>query len=269
MKHSRKKLKTGRQRRKRKSFISKFYFPILGVVLFSGAAVYAFFYFSPQFEIKELKVSGIESTSEEELSRAIKDKFTISYSFFGKTGTIENIFLPAGKGIDEVLKDFPQIDSINVSKNFAKGSLLIDVKEKVPFVTWTEKFDNNNCYLFDARGSFIKNCESENNSLISVFEESRVCGKNEEIRKTVINSIEKIINNSRELGLSFSGFSLYSDDKLSLNLNQNCQIIFNPASDLDWQLEKLNIVLTQDKYISNLEKYEYIDLRFGNQAIIK
>ncbi|MFA5013687.1 MAG: hypothetical protein WC520_03980 [Candidatus Paceibacterota bacterium] len=261
-----KKLKTGR--RKRKSFLSKFYFPVLGVVLFSGIIVYAFFYFSPQFEIKELKVSGLSSASEEELSRAIKDKFTISYSLFGKSGTIENIFLPLGNGTKDVLKDFPQIDSINVDKNFAKGSLYINVVEKKPFVAWTEKFNNNYCYWLDAKGSFIKECVLDDN-LIAVSEESRVCGENKELRKAIIDAIAKIVKSSNERNLAFTGLSLYSDDKLALNLEVGCQILFNPADDLTWQLEKLNIVLAQDKYSANLGNYEYMDLRFGNQAVVK
>ncbi|PIW92789.1 MAG: hypothetical protein COZ88_00305, partial [Candidatus Nealsonbacteria bacterium CG_4_8_14_3_um_filter_34_13] len=63
-------------------------------------------------------------------------------------------------------------------------------------------------------------------------------------------------------------FIIFSD-KLAVKMPQGLQIFLNPEENLDWQLEKLKILLKEKISKDALKNLEYIDLRFGNQAIIK
>jgi cell division septal protein FtsQ len=270
-KYSVKKSKILRRRRKKQGFLSKFYFPLIGGVLFTGMAVFGLFYMSSQFDIKDVKVGGISSVSEEKLTQSLKEKLTLSYTFFGKEITIDNFFLPSSKKLSSVLSDFPQIESIDIKRDFEKKAIYFEVKEKQPVVVWKQAFsESNKCFLVDNNGTFIKNCDSENIAgLIGVDEEADICQENEQIRKNVVIGAEKIFKQTPKLGLSAIGFSLLSNDKLALDLNQGCKVFFNVNDDLDWELKKLEAVLKQDKYFGNLNNLQYIDVRFGNQAIIK
>ncbi|MDD5569479.1 MAG: hypothetical protein PHG23_03650 [Candidatus Pacebacteria bacterium] len=256
-------IKSKKRTRKKKSFISRFYFPILGLVVFSGIIIYSFFYFSPRLEIKNLEISGLTGVPEEDLSRAVKDKFTVSYSLFGQTGSIENIFLPSAGKIDSILKEFPQIESINLKKDYATGSLYLDVKEKTPFAEWRN--GSSSCFLVGETGDYIKDCVPGENLGIRITDKDKTCEENGECRKTMLSAAKKISGVATSFSLQYGDFYVYSAEKLSLAVSGGCEFIFNPAKDIDWQIEELNIVLA--KYFERAESCEYIDLRYDRVYI--
>ncbi|MFA5368580.1 MAG: cell division protein FtsQ/DivIB [Candidatus Paceibacterota bacterium] len=270
-KYSNKKSKILRKRRKKSGFFSKFYFPIIGAFLFATVALFGLFYMSSQFDIKNIKVGGMNNIPEEELIKLIKEKLTLSYSIFDKEIIIENFLLPNSKKISSVLDSFPQIESVDVKRDFKTGTIYFEIKEKTPTAVWIENFSQNNkCFLIDDNGTFIESCDNENiKGLILVEENKDVCEKDKQNRKDILIAVEKILKQVAKLNLSVKNFSVLSIDKLVLNLNQGCEIFFNPKDDLDWELKKLETVLKQDKYSKNLNNLEYIDVRFGNQAVIK
>ena len=87
-------------------------------------------------------------------------------------------------------------------------------------------------------------------------------------KKDSLTCFDKIKGELAKNSINVLFFDVYKDKTL-VRSNLNCDIIFNIEGDLDWQIEKLGIVLKNDKYSKDLNKLEYIDLRFGNQAIIK
>jgi cell division septal protein FtsQ len=268
-KYSIKKSKTLRKRRKSSGLFSKFYFPIIGGFLFTGVAIFGLFYASFQLNITDVKVGGMGNIPEDALLKAIKNKLTLSYSLFGKEITIDNFFLPQSKKMSSMLDDFPQIESIGIKRDYKDKSISFEIKEKKPTVAWKEAFSGD-CFLADNNGTYIKDCGSEDISgLVEINEETDVCKNNTDARKNVILGAEKIIKQTAKLGILTVKFSLTENDKLSLDLDSGCKIFFNVNDDLDWELKKLEAVLKQDRYSGILAKFEYIDVRFGNQAIIK
>jgi hypothetical protein len=63
-------------------------------------------------------------------------------------------------------------------------------------------------------------------------------------------------------------FSVYAD-KLVLRVQAGFDIYLDTRGDLTWQEEKLKTVLEDKVCNQKMKVSEYIDLRFGNQAIIK
>jgi hypothetical protein len=63
--------------------------------------------------------------------------------------------------------------------------------------------------------------------------------------------------------------SIISNERLNIKTFEGWLIYFNPKEDLDWQTQKLDLVLEKQIPLEKREELEYIELRFGNQAFIK
>lgn len=268
MRKIKRKLKTSKRRRKKANFLSRFYFSLIGAFVFLGIFIFGIIY-SSQFTIRDIKTGGLSAVSNEQLTQTIKDKLTLSYNLFGKQITIENFLIPQSKKLNSVLMEFPEIESVDVKKDYLNKSITFEVKKKQPVAIWKEIFVNS-CYFVDKNGIFIKNCANDLSSgLLVIREEKNICKNDAEFKKNAVIAAAAILKQTTKYNISANVFSLLAKDKLSLNVGNGCQIYFNILDDLDWQLEKMAIVLKQSKYYSNLNTLQYIDLRFGNQAIIK
>jgi cell division septal protein FtsQ len=253
-------------RRGKKSIFTNFYFSFslfVSIIVLSAAG---FFLFSPRFQVQELSISGNKDIPADELKQIATEKMKTSFSFLGFDLSTTSIFLSGSKGVDELMKAFPEIEKVSVKKNFP-NSLSLEVVEKTPFAVWTDTFDDSKCYLVDSKGSFIKNYEEkeEYSSLIKVIQKEKIKDLD---KKGVLDKLSLIKKDLSDSSIIVSSFEAY-EEKVLVKSNVNCLIIFNISEDLDWQMEKLGIVLKNSKYSSDLNKLEYIDLRFGNQAIIR
>ena len=121
--------------------------------------------------------------------------------------------------------------------------------------------------MVDKPGTYIKNYDSSDAStasLIKIYEKENISSMS---KKDILSYLEKI-EGSLNQQITVSDFNLFQD-KVTVDTNLKCQLIFVLDDTLDWQIEKLGIVLKNDQYSSKLNTMSYIDLRFGNQAIIK
>lgn len=253
-------------RRRKKSIFTNFYFSFslfASIILISAAG---FFLFSPRFQINSLDVSGNKDISTEELKKVAEEKLKTTFSFMGFDFSTASIFLSGNKSINSLMESFPEIEKVSIKKNFPDG-ISLTIIEKTPFAIWTDDFDNSKCYIVDNKGSFIKNCNKEEDysSLINVSEKENI---KELDKKKTLELLSKIKKELAVNSINVSVFDVF-EGKVSVKSSISCVIIFNINEDLDWQIEKLGIVLKDPKYSSDLDKFTYIDLRFGNQAIIK
>jgi len=252
--------------RRKKSVFTNLYFSfsVFASILILSAA--GFLLFSPRFQIQTLTVSGNSGISTEELERVAGEKAKTSFSFLGFDVSTASIFLFGEKGVSNLMETFPEIEKVAVKKNFPNG-VTLEVVEKTPFAVWTDVFDDSKRYVIDEKGSFIKNYEDKEEyfSLMRVSQKEKIKDLD---KKDALSKLSLIAKELKDNSLNVSSFDLY-EEKVSANSNVSCLIIFNINDDLDWQIEKLGIVLKNSKYSSDLNKLKYIDLRFGNQAIIK
>jgi len=256
-------------RRRKKSIFTNFYFSFsvfASIIILSGVG---FLLFSPRFQISQLSVSGNNNIATEDLERVAQDKLKTSFSILGMDVSTESIFLSMGKGVNGLKESFPEIEKVTIKKNFPNG-ISLQIVEKTPYAIWTDEFDNSKCYLVDKNGSYIKNYEPKDEyaSLIKINEKEEV--KDLDKKKT-LESFSKIETKLKNNSIIVSGFDIY-EGKIVVQSNLACKIhfcVFEDYCDLDWQIEKLSILLGDSKYSSKLDKLEYIELRFGNQANIK
>jgi hypothetical protein len=251
-------------KKRKKGFLPKILFSIgvfSSIIILSAGA---FLLFSPRFQIKELSVAGNTDVSTDDIKRIATEQMQKSFSVLGKEVKTGSIFLSVTGGVDMLKATFPQIESISIKKSFPNG-LSLEITEKTPYANWCEQYETSKCYLVDKKGSFIKDILETDGTLMIVNEKE----KYEEIeKKEIFIHLEKIRGELVRDLINTNSFNIFKD-KVVVRSNLNCDIIFNIYGDLDWQIEKLGIVLKNGKYSKDLNKLEYIDLRFGNQAIIK
>jgi cell division septal protein FtsQ len=261
-------IKTKRRitKRRKKSIFSNFYFSFsifASIIVLSAAG---FLLFSPRFQVSELNISGNNNISTEDLEIAAGEKLKTSFSLLGFDISTESIFLSMGNGVSDLMESFPEIEKITVKKDFPNG-VSLQIVEKTPYAVWTDSFDDAKKYLVDKNGSYIKNFEDkeEYNSLIKVNEKEEFVNLT---KKDILERLSKIESKLKNNSINVIEFDVLQE-KVVAKSNLSCEIFFNINDDLDWQIEKLGIVLSNSKYSADLGNFEYIDLRFGNQAIIK
>lgn len=268
MKKIKRRVKFTRKKKQKKSFWSKFYFSLIGLAIFSVVAVAGLIYYSSQFTFKPVTTAGIAGVSEEELNKTLADEFTLSYNLLGRQIVIPDFLTSQSQKLNSVLAEFPELEKIDIKKDYLGKRLSFEVKPKQPVAIWEEDYTNpKKCYSVDRNASYIKSCEevSERPNLI-ITEKKAVAGNNQEFKKNVLEGAQNILKQVVKSGLSGNSFSLLAEDKLSFNLDSGCKIYFNIQDNLDWQIQKLETILSQGEYANNLNNFKYIELRFGNRA---
>lgn len=220
----------------------------------------AFYYFSSDFSIKGIEVAGAETVSQDEIKKAAQELFS-SFIFLGKEITMDNIFVSLEGKTNKLLEEFPEIERINIKKDYAKGIVYLEVLEKEPVVAWKE---NGECSLLDAKGSLVRQCSDQDN--LAIIEQKEEIEKLD--KKEAISSVLSLKKEFEHYGLEAESFSLFID-KLVVEDLRGCDFIFSLGDNFDWQIEKMQTILNQKKYLDNLEGFQYIELRWGNQAVVK
>ena len=253
-------------RRRKKSIFTNFYFSFsifASIIVLSGAG---FLLFSPRFQVSQLSISGNNNIVTEDIEKAAQEKLKTSFSLLGMDISTESIFLSMGQGANSLMESFPEIEKVTIKKNFPNG-VSLQIVEKTPYAVWTDEFDKSKCYLVDRNGTYIKDFveKEEYSALIKINEKEEF---DQLTKKEILDNLYKIESKLKNSSIYVSSFDIYKEKTVTKS-NLACKIIFNISDDLDWQVEKLGIVLTNSKYSGKLSSFEYIDLRFGNQAIIK
>lgn len=254
-------MKRKRKYKKRKNNIFKRFFgAIFGILLFFIITFSALYHFSPNFKIKGFEIIGTTTISQEEIKKEAESIFVSSFDLFGQEIIIDNIFLSFKNKTEELINKFPEIENISIKKDFSKSIIYLEIKEKEPVIVWC---DINKCSLLDKKASFVR--EYSNEEIFPTIEEK----EKEEYKKIeIIKAVFKLEEIIKRYNLRTGKYLLYSEKFIVENIN-GCNIIFDLNNDFEWQVEKIETVLKQDKYLNNLSKFQYIDLRFTNQVIVK
>jgi len=250
-------------RRRKKSIFSNLFF---SVSLFSSIILLSalgFLFFSPRFQIDNLVISGNTNLSTEEIERIANEKMKTSFSLMGMDFVTESIFLSFGGKINQIKEAMPEIERISIKKNFPSG-ISLEIVEKTPFAVWEY---NNETFLIDKNGSFIRNKE-ENEDISDLIKIKQGEDYDNLDKKELINHILNISEKLSKDEIAILSYNIFND-RLKVNTKNNFFILFDLRQDISWQIEKLRAVLERDDQIKEGIDIKYIDLRFDNQAIIQ
>ncbi|MDP2664339.1 MAG: FtsQ-type POTRA domain-containing protein [bacterium] len=242
--------------RKKRYMLKNRFFWLASLALTLVTSLVSFLFFSGTFLIERVVVIGEQKVSKEAIKTLILP---------------QNIFLIDTQAVRmEILGSFPQIAEVKISRGFP-DSLNISVVERVPVITWCQEDD---CFLLDSKGIIFEktavNEAGDQRTLIRNLNDGepnlgeRVI-EEEELSK--ILEIESLLKSG--LKIEVKEFTTSSDDKLVVLTEDNWEIYFSLANDIDWQGTKLRAVLEEKIPQKDRRDLEYIDLRFGNFAPYK
>jgi len=249
--------------KKKKSIFKKrgFWISIL-FFLTSGLLVY-FFAFSQTFQIKEIRISGNEKVSSEDLKDTVDTK--IEKSFF--LSIENNIFLANLKGIEKTILDkFPQVAEAKLKRNLP-NTLVLEIRERAPLAVFCQ--DSKGCFKIDKEGvAFEESGEDNGLTIFSQKEEELILGK-KVIREDYLKSILEIQKSLKgNLKIEIEKFLLF-DDKLSVKTAQGFEIYFDLRGNVSEQIFNLDLILKEKIPPENRGELQYIDLRFGDRVFYK
>lgn len=241
-----------------------FWFGILFSLLFAG--LFYFFIFSPFFQIDRIKISGNKRIPNESIINYLNGKLEKNI-FFLKT---KSIFLVRPKLLrKEVLKEFPAASEAFLKRRFP-SEINVQVTEREAVGNWRSQEE---CYLIDKEGILFEKGEEEQK--LTIISESPF--QNINLGEPIIDGeiIQGIIDINQELRggsckLDITAFSLADGaSKLTVRIENNWEIYFNPQKSLQDQLFNLGLVLKEKIPQERLGDLEYVDLRFGNKVYFK
>jgi cell division protein FtsQ len=245
--------------RRKTSFLKNRYFWLsLFVFVIFGTSSY-FLFFADFFQVKEIDVSGNQKITSEDIKKEIDSLLSINFMNISS----KSIFLTNFRNINsEILKKFPQLASISFKRDFP-NRLTVEAEERKPIAVFCPDL---NCYLIDKEGVVFEKVEV----IFSDFPRiNNIEGKNnfslgeKIIDKDTLNFIldtKKGLN--EKLKITAEEFSLPSSQRLNVKTKEKWEIYFNLKGDLNWQLEKLILVLEKEIPPEKRKYLEYIDLRF-------
>ncbi len=238
MKKYRKSYKANRKKSKLRIFKKKIaWFFVLILILISGLAY--FFFFSSVFQVKSIEISEVKKSSEKEIKKIVSQNVNNIF-----TSDLERV-------VSEISKKYPQIDKVEIKRNLP-DKIYVEIKERTPVAVSCKDFS---CYFVDSKGVAFEETYKKEGLAVIKLQGFKLGDKiiKEDILKAVIK-----INNGLKNIIAYP----VSDDRLNIQTEEGWKIYFNPKEDIDWQIEKLEILLKEKLPVNERGSLEYIDLRF-------
>jgi len=239
---------------------SKIFWTLFLILIILGSLVYLFI-FSDIFKIKNVNISGNNKCSYEEISKIV-------------SSGLGNIFLYGSKNVDTKLEEkYPEIDNVNIKRSFP-DSLTVEIEEREPVAIACKPSMRSeikifgektiiDCFNIDKKGIVFE--ESLENPLglpVIMFNNSGfifLLGT-EIIETEYLEKILRIDSDFKEVQI-LETYPI-SKNRINVKTKEGWVAYFDPKEDIDWQIEKLNILLKEKLPLGERKSLEYIDLRF-------
>ncbi len=270
--------------RVKKLLESKFFWVgILGFFVLAGSTYGIFF--TPFFQIKHIEIRGNKNIAEEELRHAVSEPLSGHVVLFKKS----HFLLANATGLaTEIRAVFPEIESVAVQKKFP-DKVRVTVQERQGIATWCQNKtlrvelegsqeqmtrSIRQCFTLDKQGVIFEEMESGKEVILSAEGVEAALG--DQVVAPV--ALERILQFQRsvdtfplfeQVGLRVLSLLIVSKERVNAGISEGWEIYFNPSSGVDWQIQKVKLVLEQEISSQRRPFLDYIDLRFGDQAYIK
>lgn len=223
------------------------------------------FFFSPLFKIRAVEVSG----NKEVKTKMIQDNFAYKNIFLFTKDKIRN----------DLMKKFPKISNIEVSKNLAKRIINLKVEERqrlgiiCQVSEQEEKEEIKGCFYIDKKGFIFEDAPQTSGSLILLIKDysqrELILGQ-QVFEKRIIGFISQTKQGLlSEIDIKTLDFNILSFPAKELKVItwEGWYILFDLDSDINSQLLALKASL--EEKIQDRGSLEYIDLRIENRVYYK
>ncbi|MBU4204579.1 FtsQ-type POTRA domain-containing protein [Patescibacteria group bacterium] len=250
----------------KKSIFKKhsFWFMFLSLSLIT-AGIYFLIFFKP-LQINKIIISGNEKVQIKEIETLIAGNIKQRLWF----ATSQNILLVSTARINKSITErYPVIDSLKVQKKLP-NTLVINIEERKPFAVF---YYNEEYFLIDEKGVVFEKTSANVGGFFIVRqtgEIKEVILGTEIVKKEVMEKIAKIKRGLEERSqIDIKEVDIASGERLNVKTSEGWDAYFNLTTDIDLQIEKLNLLLENELPKENRAGLQYIDLRFKDRVYYK
>lgn len=246
----------------------------LAAVLLLSAVLIVFYFliFSSRFQIKEIEISGNQKIQSGDLQSFI---FSRLARVFIAVPVLKiesrSVFLIDYKKLKtDVLSNFPAIEEAKISrKSFTE--LTAEIREREPVGIFC--ISPSECFSIDKNGVIFEQLSNIAGGMILIKNpqdaKEAVAGDKviaENVIKAILN-IEKNLKNNFKINIEEALVS--NPLRIDIKTAEKWQIYFNLESDMDLQIAKMNLLLSNEISPDSRKNLKYIDLRFKDKAYYK
>ncbi|MBI2624926.1 MAG: FtsQ-type POTRA domain-containing protein [Candidatus Nealsonbacteria bacterium] len=251
-----------RFKRKKPILRNRWFLIALSFIVAAVLFIY-FFSFSGLFQIKKIVVSGENNVSEEEIGFTIRESIGKRILFW----ETNSIFWISPKYIERAILDkFPQIADVKIKRVFPDG-LIFTIEERQALALYSR--NGNDFFLVDKTGIVYEEVFAAKNSLFVILDKANkeaVAAGKEAMAAELFLKIWQLKEKIENLGLLLKGVEVLSEERIAFKTSEDWEVYLDRKENLDWQIEKLKLVLEKQIPAKTLQELEYIDLRFGDKA---
>lgn len=232
------------------------------------AIIIWFFWWSPVFSIKDIKVEGLSRVSPNSLSALAWQETELSRHLVFKQ---KNIFCFDKNDLRKKINASYNFASLEINKHWLKRTISIKIAERAYALIWQE---GNSYYFSDKDGNLIKDeavseeqkkqfLVLENRSNGSLIINDNKINLNKDYLPFIFPLADKIKNYP-----DFKINKYFIDNELNtikLSLADGPEVYFSTREDLTSQLDKL-LVVKRETIKDNFNKIRYIDLRYKDKV---
>src|SRR3989344_6948481 len=245
-------------RRNRLFFILKLSGFVFGFLVLVGGGTY-FLFFTDNFEIKDITISGLKTVEQDIIMAEINGQF--DYKKFGHLQTKKNIiFFDADTLEADLLSANPVLKSVETGKHLPH-QLVVDIVEREPAGIWCS---NNGCRYFDDEMQTWGPAVRSSGFLFLTIEDMRSREKFG-IEEDFFRAINEVVGNLPGLTVKAVTIPENSFDEFRVYTDKDFYIIFSLDSNLKSQLEVLRIFLAEKAEDPGFSP-QYIDLRIDGRV---
>lgn len=266
-----------RNLRHRKRLIKRPLFWIILCVISIVAATAYFTLFFPKFQVQSIHVTGDNQLQKIDIERMVWEHVHRKL-FLGASS--KSIFLVNSEElISDIMDSYSAVDSVRVERIFPHN-VSLDITERKPFAWFCPKETTLElCFFLDRNGVVFEKSGivDDDMSIVRQDNDDIIFGKSV-VDKNVINSIAKIEENlqtsfnigTKEAFISSSMLNPPSaENPLIITTSEKWKLYFDPASDIDLQIIKMNALLKDEISAGERKNLQYIYLQYKDRAYYK
>lgn len=258
-----------RSLKKKKRLIQKPWFWIVSVILIIIIAILYLVLFYQKFQVKKINISGNQNIQSKDIENLIwlnVNKKILNVSFF--TISTKSIFtVKSEKIVKDILKIFPSIENIEIRKKMP-DNIILTIKEREPLAVFCPQ--SQSCFFIDKNGVIFEPLKSvdQDNIIIKSAQDNKFTEGENAISENIMDAISKIINDLKD-NFQIDVKEIFVSNTLIFRTSENWKIYFDPTSDINLQITKMNILLKDEIPLNIRKNLQYIYLQYKDRAYYK
>ncbi len=259
------KYKDGLAEKRHRVWVLKTLF-FVGLVIAAVGFILYLLFFSGFLEVKEISVNGLDKVSSDRFHNELNKRLNSKW-----LGMLEHqrnlIFFNSDIFKAEMLSIFPEIKDITLDKNLPHA-LNITLMEREAAGIWCFVGPPaGGCKYFDKEGNMWGEAAKSSGFLILVVDDLR---PDVQLDKNLLEDFITIYERLKDMNIFVSKFTVPSNfvGDFKVLTSNNYELLFSMDSNIDGQLEVLDIFLTEKRGETSF-KPQYIDIRIDGRIYYK